>query len=202
MKKKRTIKQKNTAMKEAKILHLLLIDKKYHCLVMDDESYFKYDFSTITRPQYFNAENNKNGFPDQVKSISIKKDECKVLVWQAICRCGNRISPFFHEDTINCSVYVSDCLQKHLFPFLKRHNGSVLFCPELATPHYSKLARDCLSTNEVKLLGKKFNPPNTPDLRPAERKWAFVNKACVKIRNVLNISTRNYSCNRAKILEN
>lgn len=104
----------------------------------------------------------------------VEKFGRKVLVWQAICQCGQRSRPFFHEGTINTEIYVDQCLKKRLLPFLKSHSKSTIFWPDLATSHYASATLQWYRKNNVRFVEKDFNPPNSPELRPIEKYWALV----------------------------
>lgn len=170
---KRTKKQQNTAITRSRKLYEKLCQLSESCVVMDDESYFKYDFSTLAGPQFYNAR-DKDSVPDADKLIFIEKFGRKVLVWQAICQCGKRSRPLFFEGSINTDVYVNQCMKKGLLPFLKSHNKSTLFWPDLATCHYAGKTLSWYRENNVNFLEKAINPPNVPQLRPIERYWALV----------------------------
>lgn len=170
---KRTTTQLNTAIARSRKLYETLRAAHEACLVMDDESYFKYDFATLAGPQYYVAKDT-SVLSDAEKFIGIEKFGKKVLVWQAICQCGRRSNPFFYEGCINTDVYVKECLQKRLLPFMRGHNKPTIFWPDLATAHYAKKTLDWFEQNEVQFVAKSCNPPNTPELRPIERYWALV----------------------------
>lgn len=95
-------------------------------------------------------------------------------MWQAICSCGQRSASFVTSGTINSDIYVKECLQKRLLPFIAKHNVSTFFWPDLASCHYSKRSLEWFEAKNVKLVPKMANPPNCPELRPIERYWALV----------------------------
>ena len=105
---------------------------------------------------------------DIFKHIKLSKFAKKYLVWQAICTCGLKSNIYIATAAVNQEIYVSDRLQKRLLPFLKRHNCSVLFWPDLASCHYGKKAMEWYAANSVQVGPKDKNPPNTPELRPIE----------------------------------
>jgi len=98
------------------------------------------------------------------------------MVWQAICSCGLRTASFVTQGMINGEIYVKECLQKRLLPFIKKHKASTFFWPDLASCHYSKTAMEWFRSNEVALVPKEANPPNCPELRPIEKYWALVKR--------------------------
>ncbi|XP_062556996.1 uncharacterized protein LOC134221839 [Armigeres subalbatus] len=75
--------------------------------------------------------------------------------------------------TPNLRVVFEECL---LLPFLKKHGCSVLFLPDLASCHYGKKAMEWYAANNVQVVPKDKNPPNTPELRPIVKYWAIVKR--------------------------
>lgn len=98
----------------------------------------------------------------------------KYLIWQAICSCGKRTRSFITKGTINADIYMEKCIKKILLPFIRQHEGNVLYWPDLATAHYARATQECLASNNVQCVPKEMNPPNCPQLRPIERYWALV----------------------------
>lgn len=91
---KRTKKQANTAIKRSRILYKHLVEQENVCIVMDDETYVKMDFSTLPGSQYYIAEPGEV-LEDREALIAVEKFGEKILVWQAICQCGQKSAPFF-----------------------------------------------------------------------------------------------------------
>lgn len=92
-------------------------------------------------------------------------------------------------------VYIEQCLQKQLLPFLRDHTGPVLFWPDLASCHYAKKIIKWYKENDVKLVAKTANPPNCPELRPIENYWALVKQPISKeCGYLLQIKPRNMLC--------
>lgn len=170
---KRSKKQANVALRRSKLLYKHLLTHSPECILMDDETYIKMDFSTLPGPQFYTAS------PDEVldhseTSIATEKFGEKILVWQAICQCGLKSTPFFTKGTINTEIYIKECLKKRLLPFKTKHNVSTLFWPDLATSHYAAETIDFMTENGIVFVSKNINPPNTPELRPVERYWARI----------------------------
>ena len=44
---------------------------------------------------------------------------------------------------LNSNIYIKECMEKRLLPFVESHNQSVLFRPDLASCHYSKTTLSC-----------------------------------------------------------
>ncbi|GJQ78144.1 hypothetical protein Trydic_g2478 [Trypoxylus dichotomus] len=68
-------------------------------------------------------------------------------------------------------IYVKECLQKRVLLMIHLHKDSVLFCPDLATCRYGKLAQK----NGVNVV---LNPPyqhlyvHRPDRTTVDEPWA------------------------------
>lgn len=158
-----------------------LLKDSLNCIVMDDETYVKMDFCSLPGPQFYTVEPGAV-ISDAEKTISMEKFGPKVLVWQAICQCGLRSQPYFTKGTIDTANYIEECLKKRLIPFLKKHEGSTLFWPDLATAHYAKRTIEWYIVKNVNFVPKELNPPNVPELRPVERYWALVKQKLQKGR--------------------
>lgn len=78
---------------------------------------------------------------------------------------------------MNGQVYMKECLQKRLLPFLKAHNVPTIFWPDLALCHYSKDVLKWYADNKVNFVPKMFN---TPELRPIEKYWAIMKQHLLK----------------------
>ena len=102
------------------------------------------------------------------------------MIWQVICSCRKRSTPFMITGTINGQVYIKECLQKRLLPPLRSHNGPTLSWPDLASCHCSKDVLERYSDNEVNFVPKDFNPPNAPKLWPIEKYLAIMKQALLK----------------------
>lgn len=159
-----------TAKTRARLLYNNFLTK-YDCVILDDETYIKSDFKQIPGKEYYVAK-EKGGVPPKFKAKKLTKYPKKYLIWQAICTCGRRSQIFTTTGNVNQDIYVNECLQKKLLPFIKSHKGSVLFWPDLATCHYGRLAKEWYEKNNIVVVPKEANPPNCPELRPIETYWA------------------------------
>ena len=99
---------------------------KFDRVVQDDETYVKADFKQLPGQEFYTA-TGRGKVADIFKHIKLSKFAKKYLVWHAICTCGLKSNIYIATETVNQEIYVSECLQKRLLPFLKRHNCSVLF---------------------------------------------------------------------------
>ena len=78
--------------------------------------------------------------------------------------------------TINSEIYVKECLQKRLLPFISKHRDSAFFWPDLASCYYSKMALDWYNDDNINFVSKEAIPLNCPELRPIERYWTLVKR--------------------------
>ena len=134
---------------------------------MDDETYVKMDFKQIPGQKFYVASKRLN-VANKFKYIKVDKYAKKMLIWQAICSCGLKSRAFVTSQTLNSNIYVTECLQKRLLPFIKQHNKPVIFWPDLASCHYSRATINWYETNGVSVVPKDVNPPNCPNFRPIE----------------------------------
>lgn len=110
------------------------------------------------------------------------KFEKKVLVWQAICSCVRKSTPFFTFGTINTDVYIKDCIKGRLLRLARSHETPPLFWPDLASSHYAKRTLDILEESGLETVPKELNPPNCPELRPIEKFWAICKRHVFETR--------------------
>lgn len=172
---KRSEKQVKVGKTRLRKLYDRLNQERVECILMDDETYVKMDSKTLPGPQFYTKE--KGGSVDQsVSTIGMEKFGEKVLIWQAICSCGLRTSPFFTKGTISAENYQKECLKRRLIPFYKEHTVSAIFWPDLASAHYARSTLTLLDENNINYVAKEENPPNVPEFRPIERYWAIVKR--------------------------
>lgn len=156
---------------------------KFDCVVMDDETYCKADFKQLPGHEYYTA-SKKGGVSPKFTTQQHTKFPKKYMVWQAICKCGLRSKEFVTDHTINSEIYIRECLERRLLPFIRQHQGSVLFWPDLATAHYSKTTMEWYQANNVTVVPRDANPPNCPELRPIERYWALMKRTLKRTKQV------------------
>ena len=72
---------------------------------------------------------------------------------------------------INTEIYINECLQARLLPFIHIHHGdfNYLFWPDLVRAHSSKESMAWMNENV-----KMSNPPNVPQARPIENLWGIL----------------------------
>lgn len=170
---KRSKNQADSVKTRARKLYDEILSKKKMCIIMDDETYVKLDYKTLPGAQFYTVKQGTD-VPNSEKSIFCEKFGKKVLVWQAICQCGMKSSPFFTTASMNAEIYQKECLQKRVLPLIRKHTGNTLFWPDLASCHYARSILDWYSKNNVEFVQKAKNPPNCPEIRPIEKFWALM----------------------------
>lgn len=170
---KRSQIQASSVKTRARKLYDGILSKRELCIVMDDETYVKLDYKTLPGAQFYTVKQGTD-VPNAEKSIFCEKFGKKVLVWQAVCQCGMKSSPFFTLGNMNGEIYRKECLQKRVLPLIRKHTGPTLFWPDLASCHYARLTLDWYRENNVDFVEKEMNPPNCPQIRPIEKFWALM----------------------------
>ncbi|XP_065642408.1 uncharacterized protein LOC136074037 [Hydra vulgaris] len=120
--------------------------------------------------------NNKKTCPESVRFIG-KEKYPKILMWIAISDRGMS-EPLFRTSkavAINSSIYINECLEKRLLPFIHKYYGdfNYLFWPDLASSHYSKDSLNWMD-QYVYYVDKESNPPNVPHAQPIENFWGHL----------------------------
>lgn len=172
---KRSADQRVRAKKRSGKLYKQLLQGKNRCILMDDETYVKFDTNTLPGPQYYNARKGEK-VPDEIRTVPIEKFGEKVLVWQAICTCGKKSMAFFTKGTISGELYREQCIKRRLVRLYRQHDTPPLFWPDLASAHYAGVTIELLDSLNIEFVRKYDNPPNCPQLRPIERYWAIVKR--------------------------
>ena len=168
-------KQNENARKRAFKLYNDVLTKHKGCIIQDDETYLKCDFQQMPGQEFYSRRVGK--FVDnKFKCKYVDKFAKKYMIWQAICSCGRRTSPYVITGTLKSSEYIKECLNKRLLPMYRQHNVSPLFWPDLASIHYSRDTISWYEENNVAFVRKIHNPPNSPELRPIERYWAILKR--------------------------
>lgn len=173
----RTKNDEKRAKSRARKLYDEFLTKNNGCLIMDDESYVYLDFRQLPGASFYSAV-KRYGIKKELTRKSMSKFPKKVVVWQAICKCGLKSKIFVTKGTMNSEIYLKECLNKRLLPFIKQHKGQALdehlFWPDLASCHYSKVVQEWYVQNNVRVVPKYANPPFVPELRPIEKYWAII----------------------------
>lgn len=175
----RTEKQNITARKRARIFYDQILTKNAGCILEDDETYLKFNFKQLPGRSYYVSKIRGKVNP-RFKYIQCDKFGKKAMIWQAICSCGLRSSSYCTKNTMKTENYLNECLKKRLLPLIRKHNGPVLFWPDLASCHYSKPVLSWMEAEGINFVKKTMNPPNCPELRGIERFWAIVKRRLLK----------------------
>jgi hypothetical protein len=145
---------------------------------MDDEKYFNLSNSELVgNDRYYTSD--KSTAPVDIKYKFKMKYEPKVLVWVAIS--ANGISNHYvhtSKNAINHEIYIKECLNKRLLPFINEHHADkeFVFWPDMATSHYANKTIDWFNTNNIEFVQKCHNPPNLPQARLIETFWAILSR--------------------------
>lgn len=90
-----------------------------------------------------------------------------------------RSKPFLTTSTLTSKIYIEECLQERLLPLIRQHRSPIMFWPDLASIHYSRMTLQWFDDNGVQVVPRNSNPPNCPEFRPIEKFWA-IGKAFLK----------------------
>ncbi|XP_065658682.1 uncharacterized protein LOC136083205 [Hydra vulgaris] len=172
---KYTIEQQIRPKKRSRKLVNQLYNKK-SLLVIDDEKYFCFARDNMPGNSGYYT-NNKKTCPESVLFIGKEKFPKKLLMWKAISdRCMSVVLVRTSKAVaINSSIYINECLEKRLLPFIHKYHGdfNYLFWPDLASSHYSKDSLNWMDQN-VYYVDKESNPPNVPQARSIENFWGHL----------------------------
>jgi predicted transcriptional regulator len=145
-------------------------------VVMDDESYFRISDCELSRNVGFYS-SNISQTPVDVQCKQVGKNEYQVLVWTAISLKGmSEIYIVPSGQAVNQHVYLSECLEKRLIPFIRtvHQNDQVVFWPDLASAHYANKVQEYLKSQNIDYVARADNPANVPEVRPIEEFWAKI----------------------------
>ncbi|XP_065672082.1 uncharacterized protein LOC136089911 [Hydra vulgaris] len=172
---KYTIEQQiKTKKRSRKLVNQIYNTKSF--LVIADEKYFCFAGDNIPGISGYYT-NNKKTCPESVRFIGKEKFPKKLFMWIAISDRGI-CKPLFRTSkavAINSSIYINECLEKRLLPFIHKYRGdfNYLFWPDLASSHYSKETLNWMH-QYVYYVDNKSNPPNVPQSRPIENFWGYL----------------------------
>ena len=108
---KRSPKQAACVKPRCRKLYDSLFCGQQKCVILDDETYCKFDYQSLPGDQYYTVSEGQDA-DDAHKSIFTEKFWNKAMVWQAICECGMLSEPFITNQTMNTDVYIRECLSK------------------------------------------------------------------------------------------
>lgn len=169
---KRTPKQEASIRPRVRKLYDTMLAGNSKCIIMDDETYVKFDYKSLPGPQYYTVREGQV-LDKSETSVRVEKFGKKAMVWQAICGCGKISHPFITTSSMNSEIYIKECLQKRLLPMIRKHNDPVVFWPDLASCHYAKAVVEWYTSKDITFVPKDMNPPNCPEIRPIEEFWAL-----------------------------
>ncbi|XP_065652787.1 uncharacterized protein LOC136080106 [Hydra vulgaris] len=178
-KREKTLKYTIEQQIKAKKRRRKLVNQLYNAkslLVIDDEKYFCFAGDNMPGNSGYYT-NNKKTCPESVRFIEKNKFPKKLLMWIAISD-RDMSEPLFRTSksvAINSSIYINECLEKRLLPFIHKYHGdfNYLFWPDLASSHYSKDSLNWMD-QYVYNVDKESNPPNVPQARPIENFWGHL----------------------------
>ena len=137
MKPKRSPKQVSFVKLRTRKLYDNLLYRKSVCIIRDNETYVKYDYKTLPGDQFYTVKDGQSVDKAET-SIFTEKIGKKAVVRQAICDCDMLSQPFVTTNTMMSDVYIKECLDHRILPMIQKHDGPVLFLPDLAAVHYSR----------------------------------------------------------------
>ena len=112
--------------------------------------------------------------PESETTFGTEKFPQKTLIWQAICECGLKSSPYVATRTMDTDLYINECLKKRLLPFIAQHNVPCFFWPDLAPMHYSRATLQFCKDNDINIVPTVANQPNVPEDRPIKTYWKLI----------------------------
>ena len=133
----------------------------------------KLDFKQLPGSKFYLADTRGN-VDEKYKFINLEKFAKKHMICQGICSCGLKTKAFVTSGTMTLDVYMKECLQKRVLPFIRNHRLSVKFWPDLASCHYSRKVLEWYENNNVDYVPRNMNPQNCPQFRPIENYWAIM----------------------------
>ena len=111
----------------------------------------KVNFGALLGNQFYSTI-VRGGVSIEFKTIKMEKFPKKYLVWLAIRNCGSRSASFITFGTVNRKLYIRECLQKRLLPFIRSHTSSALFWPNLASCHHSNKTMDWYQSHGIHVV--------------------------------------------------
>ena len=147
-------------------------------LIIDDEKFFKLSGNNVLGNRYFYS-TDPSAAPANIRFQQKTKFESKVMVWMAISAKGVS-NAYVHrgKQAVDQKIYPKECINRRLLPFVDKYhsNGNILFWPDLARSHYSKIVQQRLNENNIPYVSLVDNPPNVPQARPIEVIWTILER--------------------------
>ena len=100
----------------------------------------------------------------------------------------NVYEPYIKIGSMNAEEYRTECIEKRLIPFIEKYHKTeeVIFWPDMARIHYSKVVKDCLETHNIEFIEWHNNAPAVPQARPIEQFWSNCKRIYSKRSGVPN----------------
>ena len=147
-------------------------------LIIDDEKFFKLSGNNILGNRYFYS-TDPSAAPPNIRFQQKTKFESKVMVWMAISAKGvSNVYVHRGKQAVDQKIYLKECINRRLLPFVDKYhsNGNILFWPDLARSHYSKIVQQRLNEKNIPYVSLVDNPPNVPQARPIEVIWTILER--------------------------
>jgi hypothetical protein len=79
------------------------------------------------------------------------------MVWQVIDECGHVSDPYISDKTMTREIYIKECLEKILLPFIKKYHkvDEIIFWSDMATCHYKRCVIDWFNSQNIKFIEKR-----------------------------------------------
>ena len=150
--------------------------KSDHKFIIDDETYFTLD-RTKSQPKHYYSVNGKN---ISKTSSKLPKDKYPLKIMLCLSISEKGISkPVFLKDNkrLTGMFYSKFCIPK-IKEFIEKHHkrDKIVFWPDLASSHYSKVSLDTLHKLKIEYIPKVYNPLKYPQIRPIEDFWAHLKR--------------------------
>ena len=168
---------------EAKKRHRKMMTEMFtpgtnNLIVVDDEHHIYLDQSNNVSYMYYNS-TSRNVAPKEIKTHPQRKFCPKLMVWLAITM-KRRSEPYIapHKKNTDQKVYLKECLEKRLIPFLKMAypKGNAIFWPDKARAHYARTVQTFLREQKIKCVEYNLNPMKVPQTRSVETYWAELDR--------------------------
>lgn len=139
-----------------KIYRKRLLSGELKILIMDDETYVPVDCNQVPGLEFYHSQ-SRGEVPDANRFKTKEKFPKKYLVWQCIDELGNVSDPFICKGTMTGEIYLKECLQKRLMPFIKQHHQGhkILFWMDMASIHFKKEVVEWLKAQNIDFIEKE-----------------------------------------------
>ena len=120
---------------------------------------------------------DKSKLSDDVSFIKKNNYPKNKLMWEAISNRGMPI-PYFRPSksvAINTEIYINECLQPGLLPFIHKHHSDLnfQFVHDLAGAHFS-IGTNALMNENLPFVNNTTHPQNVLQVRLIENLWGIL----------------------------